>query len=69
MTQPTARPHVALRASHREATLTAGQWFCCMSAAAIAPLAWQQGLYQLAYQRAVESVHAEQLSRHEPSWN
>jgi hypothetical protein len=69
MTQPTAQPEIARRASHREATPTAAQWMCCVAAAAINPVAWQQGLYQLAYRQAVESVHADRLHHPEPNWN
>ncbi len=69
MPQPTIRPEIIRRASHREATPTAAQWLCCVNAAAIDPVAWQQGLYQLAYRQAVESVHADQFRHAEPNWN
>ena len=71
MHEPTTRPELIRRASHREAAPTAAQWPCCVAAGLMVghPLAWQVAVYQFAHAQAVTSVQAAQLRAEWARWN
>lgn len=70
MHEPTTRPDLNRRASHREAAPTAAQWVCCLAAGMVGhPLAWQVAVYQFAHAQAVESVRAAEQRAEWARWN
>ena len=70
MHEPTTRPELIRRASHREAAPTAAQW-CCIAAGLMVghPLAWQVAVYPFAHAQAETSVQAAQLRAEWARWN
>ncbi len=71
MHEPTTRPEMNRRASHREAAPTAAQWACCAAAAGWMghSFAWQVAVYQFAHAQAAKAVRAAELLAGQARWN